>query len=109
MSNTQHITMDELKEKLPTLSENELVLDVRTAEEFEEVRIKGTKNIPHDEIWQHIDELKKYEKIYIHCRSGGRAGKAVEVLEQAGLKNLVCIGTTGMLHWIDAGHPVEEN
>jgi rhodanese-related sulfurtransferase len=42
--------------------------------------------------------------VYVHCRSGGRAGFAVKALQQAGLTNLVCIGNTGMLHWVAAGY-----
>ncbi|HUP55903.1 MAG TPA: rhodanese-like domain-containing protein [Bdellovibrionota bacterium] len=103
----EDFTMQDLHERLGKLGPQELVLDVRTAQEFAEGHVKGARNIPHEEVAAHAAELKKYSKIYLHCRSGKRAGIATQALEAAGLKNIVPITTTGMMHWLEAGYPVQ--
>lgn len=99
-------TMHDLHAGLSTLGKNDLILDVRSREEFAEGHIAGAKNIPHDEVAPHASELKGYDRVIIHCMRGGRATMAYQALSQAGLKNLVCIGTSGMGDWLAAGYPV---
>jgi rhodanese-related sulfurtransferase len=102
----KQISMQDLHGKLGSLGKDDLILDVRTPEEFEEGHISGARNIDHETVLDHVEELKRFKTVYVHCRSGGRAGRAVQALENAGLKNLVCIGNTGMLQWVAAGFPV---
>ena len=46
-------------------------------------------NIPLHEIPARIDELKKLGRpVVIYCRSGHRSGAAVNLLKQAGLKDV---------------------
>lgn len=102
----EQISMDDLYEKLDHLADGEVILDVRTPEEYHAGHIKGARNIPHDEVFKHIQELRDYKTIYIHCKMGGRANAAADTLRQMGLTNLVCIGSNGMKHWMDSGYPV---
>jgi rhodanese-related sulfurtransferase len=97
------ISVDELHEKAGTLGANELILDVRTADEFAEGHIQGARNTPHDEVANIAAELKKYKTVYVHCKMGGRAKKASETLIGAGLGNVVCVGNGGMQRWMDMG------
>jgi rhodanese-related sulfurtransferase len=101
-------TMQDLHERAGSLGANALMLDVRSPEEFAEGHIAGARNIPHETVASHANELKKREKVYVYCRTGRRAVAACEALKKAGLANLVCIGTTGMKHWLEAGYPVEK-
>ena len=100
--------MDRFYETLQSLSQDEVVLDVRTPEEYQEAHFPGSRNIPHDQVVQYGDELKNYKTVYIHCRSGGRAQRAYEALSEQGLTNLVCIGEWGMKHWLEKGYPVDQ-
>ena len=101
--------MDQLYQRVKQgLNKNELVLDVRDADEYAEGHVQGSRNIPHDVVAEHAGELKGYEKIYVHCGGGGRAGRAVEALEKAGLGNLVHIAESGMRSWVQAGWPTEK-
>lgn len=100
--------MRDLYEKHDKLQSGEIVLDVRTREEYAEGHVPGSLNIPHDEVEKHLDELRKYKRIYMHCRSGKRAGMAYEALNRAGLKNVVCISGSGMMDWIEAGYPLKK-
>ncbi len=98
------ISMKDLHDRLRQLGKTEVVLDVRGRDEFAEGHIQGAVNIPHDEVAKHASELSKYERIYIHCRSGKRAQLAFGDLEKRGLTQLVCISDGGMMDWISAGY-----
>ena len=52
----------ELKKKLEN-KENVFLLDVRTPEEFEEQRIKGSVNIPITELQERLNEIQKDKKM----------------------------------------------
>lgn len=85
-----------------------LILDVRSAEEFAEGHIPGSRNIDHEEVHEHLEELKKFERIYIYCRSGRRAQYVSELMEaKGGFKDVVCVASGGMEDWILAGFPVQ--
>ena len=103
----QEINLDDLFQHFDQLGDTEVILDVRQPDEYSSGHIKGSINIAHDEVGDMVDELKKYSKIYIHCKAGGRARKAFSTLEALGFENLVCIVDAGMDEWINRGYPVE--
>jgi rhodanese-related sulfurtransferase len=106
MSGT-HISLIEFYNLHRNLASGEIILDVRRPEEYAEAHIKGAKNIPVDQLAGHLDELKQYKTIYIHCKRGGRAKTAFEALSAAGLKNMLCVHDAGMDAWIENGYPIE--
>lgn len=108
MSGTM-ITLKEFHSTYLELGHNDVILDVRNPEEFAEAHIKGAINYPVTALENYIEELKKYEHIYIHCKRGGRAKIAFENLKNAGLTNLICIHDAGMDAWIESGFAVEKN
>ena len=62
-----------------------IIVDVRTPEEYTgDVHADCTVNYPLDQFAQHIDELKGYDKVVLVCRSGNRAGRALNMLVDAG-------------------------
>lgn len=88
------------------LKNGELILDVRNPDEFSAGHIPEALNIPLPELPQRHGELSAYSKIYVHCKRGGRAKTACDLLTQAGHDNLVCIADAGMDLWIESGYPV---
>jgi hydroxyacylglutathione hydrolase len=100
------ISMQELYQRSKQLAQGEVILDVRSAEEFQAGHVPGAINIPHDRVGEHLARLKAFAKVYIHCQAGGRAGVAAAALSNAVLSNLVCITGGGMGDWIAAGLPV---
>lgn len=104
----QMLDMNELHKAFKNLKKDELILDVRYPDEFIEGHVPGSKNISHDEVSNHVPELKKYSKIYIYCAAGGRAQKATIALMSAGIENIVTIVGGGMQDWIDSSYPVEK-
>lgn len=59
-----------------------VILDVRTMNEYKSGHIKGATLMPVGEIDSRIKELEKFrgKPILVHCASGGRSPKAVNVL-----------------------------
>lgn len=107
MSNT-HMTLDEFYQLHQKLDEGEVILDVRTVEEYSSGHIEKALNIPLDQISGKINDLKKFKRIYIHCKRGGRARSAFDALSQLGLNNLVCIHDAGMDLWMEKGYPIKK-
>jgi phage shock protein E len=67
-----------------------LVLDVRTLDEWNAGHGKNSKLIPIDEIENRLQEIEIYKnkKIVVVCRSGSRAGRAVDLLKNKGYTNV---------------------
>ena len=71
------------------MSTKQLIVDVRTTEEWEmDGHAEGTVNYPLGELASYIDEIKKHDSVVLVCRSGGRAEVAKGMLLQAGIKNI---------------------
>lgn len=63
----------------------EIIVDVRSVEEWnEDGHADCSVNYPLDQFQGKIEELKKYDKVIIVCRSGNRAGIAKAQLQAAG-------------------------
>ncbi|KRQ87073.1 Coenzyme A disulfide reductase [Caloramator mitchellensis] len=78
------------KEESKIKESNEpLIIDVRTREEFSYGAYPGAINIPLDELESRIGELgKKDRKIILYCASGARSAYAVQILRAYGFMNL---------------------
>lgn len=64
------------------------LVDVRTPSEFSGGSVKGAVNIPLDEVESRVAEFKGKPSVIVFCRSGNRSGKAKDILEAAGVKNV---------------------
>ena len=63
----------------------EIIVDVRSIEEWnEDGHADCSVNYPLDQFASKIEELKKYDKVILVCRSGNRAGIAKGQLQSAG-------------------------
>ncbi|MCB1214574.1 MAG: rhodanese-like domain-containing protein [Deltaproteobacteria bacterium] len=71
--------------------QKKLIIDVRSAQEYEAGHLEGALNIPHTEIGKKIDSITKDkgEEILLYCGSGRRAGLAKEELEKLGYSHVV--------------------
>lgn len=80
------------------------VLDVREPDEWAAGRIDGAHHVPLGELADRTGELDRDRPVVTVCRSGGRAGKATELLTAAGLDVHTMDG--GMNRWAEEGLPV---
>lgn len=63
-----------------------IIIDVRTKEEFEAGHIEGAKNIPVQEILEHVEEIKAIKShIVFCCASGQRSGMATQYFKEQGV------------------------
>ena len=85
-----------------------IIVDVRTAEEFQQGHVPNAINVPLSEIIDNPDILisAKSKAIVLYCRSGYRAGKAAEALHKSGYLNLSHL-EGDMQGWLKAGLSVE--
>lgn len=86
-----------------------VVLDVRTPEEFAEGHIPGAINIDFnaDDFDQKISKLDKDKTYLVHCAAGGRSARACGKLGKMDFKSLYNL-EGGMGAWEKAGKPVEK-
>ena len=66
---------------------NYTLIDVRTAEEFEELRIPGSINIDFynpQAFMQELEELDKDKTYYIYCRTGSRSANTCDLMKEIG-------------------------
>ena len=71
-----------------------LVIDVRTKDEYDSGHLEGALNIPHDVIGPKIGAVTedKDREIVLYCRSGRRAGVALDALKALGYTNVTNAG-----------------
>lgn len=74
-------------------AQNPIIIDVRTNAEFEQGKIAGAINIPYQQIDVVTTVITDRElPITLYCRSGRRAGVALQRLEQQGYTNVYNAG-----------------
>ncbi|MEO7047514.1 MAG: FAD-dependent oxidoreductase [Ferruginibacter sp.] len=71
-----------------SLTENDMLIDVRDEHEFSEGHIPGAINIPVDSLRERITEIDRDKNIYIYCQIGLRGYLAQRILLQNNYKNV---------------------
>jgi phage shock protein E len=80
-------TGDQHRVRESSLLNGAVVLDVRTASEYQQGHIQGSKNIPVSEIRSSLEVIKRWNRPVITvCRSGARSAAAKSVLAAAGIE-----------------------
>ncbi|OFI32833.1 hypothetical protein BFC17_06165 [Alteromonas lipolytica] len=85
---------------------NGLIIDVRSATEYAEGHVPGAINIPFDKLDAHLATLGSISQpMLVYCRSGRRAGIALQSLAQLGYTSLSHLDGD-MLQWQASQLPV---
>jgi len=63
---------------------DDVVLDVRRADEHAAARVRGAVNLPVHEVERRHHELPAGARVWVHCAAGFRAGIAASLLEREG-------------------------
>ena len=69
------------------------LVDVRSSDEFARSHVKGSVNIPLDQIPNLLSKFKGKKNIVVFCRSGDRSNQAKAILELNGFTNVINGGT----------------
>jgi adenylyltransferase/sulfurtransferase len=64
------------------------LIDVREPHEYEIAHIEGARLIPLDRLPERLGELDSSEEIVLHCHTGERSMRALELLRQSGFRKL---------------------
>lgn len=64
------------------------VLDVRTANEWDEGHIEGSVNIPLNQLQTRIDEIDPNQDWIVHCQGGYRSSIATSILQRRGFSQV---------------------
>jgi rhodanese-related sulfurtransferase len=87
-----------------------IVLDVRTAAEFNESHLSNSVNIDvlGDYFSADVAALDKTKSYAIYCRSGKRSVDASEAMDQMGFSATFNLNG-GIIEWIDSGRDIVNN
>src|SRR5688572_1680890 len=97
------ITPKDLAPKL----ENVTVLDVRSANEWDEGHLPGATHIPLGYLVDRLGDIPPNRPVVVQCQSGGRSSIAASILERAGFRDVSNL-TGGLSAWTASGLPIEE-
>ena len=97
------ITVKELKERMDR-GDAPRVIDVREPHEAAICSIPGAELIPAAQFAQQLDEFDPNQEIVIHCKTGGRSGRAVQMLQHRGFTNARNL-TGGVIAWVSEIDP----
>jgi NADPH-dependent 2,4-dienoyl-CoA reductase/sulfur reductase-like enzyme/rhodanese-related sulfurtransferase len=75
-------------DEVEDVKENEVLIDVRTREEYNKAHIPGALSFPVDELRNHLEELRTYPGINIYCQVGLRGYLAYRILKQSGFEKV---------------------
>ena len=70
------------------IKDGAVIVDVRSKAEYATGHVKGSVNIPLEQVGSNAEKLKAYNHIITCCRSGNRSGMAKRTLESKGLKGV---------------------
>ncbi|MFY0673152.1 MAG: rhodanese-like domain-containing protein [Bacteroidia bacterium] len=84
------------------------IVDVRTADEFEDSFIEGAVNIDYNlpTFAVTIEKLGKVTPLFLYCRSGARAKNAMDLLQSKGFEKVYNLDG-GIMKWEFDGFEVE--
>ncbi len=99
-ANPDEVSVQDMKKALDDPSLHIAVIDVRDPDEYEIAHVKGTKLIPLGELGERFVELDSNQQIYLHCKSGMRSMKALNLLRDRGFKYIKSV-KGGILAWSD--------
>ena len=87
-----------------------IILDVRTAGEYEAGHIPGAINIHYRELPERIEEVSALgsQEIVVYCERGIRAYFAERTLHEAGFESILHL-EGDMVAWRRNNHPIEES
>lgn len=97
--NQLEISLDQINKNQKNGS---MIVDVRTAKEFDINHAVGAINIPVEDIKKgKLPTTEKDKIIYVYCRSGKRASDAKKYLDSIGYSKV--INLTSLRNWITLG------
>lgn len=88
-------------------NESGVLIDVRTPKEYNEGHLEGATNIDffEENFAETMKGKDKNQTYYVYCRSGGRSGKTLKMMKDAGFKKVYDLAG-GVIAWEKANKPL---
>ena len=86
LEKSELVSIEELKKHLD--KKNVQIIDVRTADEYNNGHIRGAENIVLTSLENSLDKIDKDKSVIVYCQSGVRAAMATSILNRNGFKNI---------------------
>ena len=93
--------LDQIKWASESVEKNNIILDVRTPEEFSEGYITNATNLNIYDANTFMSKIQSYNKennYYLYCKSGARSAQACQIMGQLGFSNVYNL-TGGITNW----------
>lgn len=97
----RNITMRHLKNRIDYYDDKHVVLDVRTAEEFEQGALPKAQLLDvtqPEQFKETVAKLDKDKTYFVYCRSGQRSKRAFHIMNDMGFDKVFNV-TGGYLEW----------
>jgi rhodanese-related sulfurtransferase len=103
--NTKIHNISEYEGKTLLNNKNTIIIDVRTKEEYNEIRFKNSILMPVQNLSNYIQKLGKFKNynIFLYCRTGNRSLAAAELFSHYGFKNIYNL-KNGIINWKDTSY-----
>ncbi|PID57686.1 MAG: rhodanese [Ignavibacteriae bacterium] len=97
--NVKNLNSSEFQKHL-TENDNSILIDVRTQEEHEEIRIPNSMliDISQADFLDKINKLDKQKSYYLYCRSGSRSLNAATKMDKLGFEKVYNLAG-GIIAW----------
>ncbi len=84
-SQLNNLKPEAFKEKFMDCSPS-IIIDVRTADEYNVSHIEGAINIDYlqESFWDEIEQLSNYNNLFVYCRTGRRSIRACTLMRNGG-------------------------
>ncbi|MDW7649905.1 MAG: rhodanese-like domain-containing protein [Bacillota bacterium] len=94
------ISSEDLKDMLDANPNSALVIDIRSAEDFEAGHIEGAVHSPWGNVGEIMNRIPKNKPVIVACYSGQTAGQTVGLLRMAGFDNVKSLLSGMKLGWV---------
>ncbi|RZJ34601.1 MAG: rhodanese-like domain-containing protein [Flavobacterium sp.] len=82
------------------IDDGAFLVDVQSPAEFAQGSVRGSVNIPVDQIEHQLSRFRDKAHIVVFCRSGMRSNQAKKILERNGIPNVSNGGTWNQINQI---------
>ena len=70
------------------LKKGAIIVDVRTATEYDQGRVPESVNIPVDRVAASAERIKGMKRVVFCCATGARSGTATRIMKEKGMKEV---------------------
>jgi len=106
---TNELSLGELYRAWKHLKRNEIIVDIRSADDYADAHVPGSANIPYSSVIDSREDIKSYRRVYFYCYGGKGSKEVASKLTEMGFDGVSYLGNAGLSDWQSAGYPVDRH